>query len=96
MGSPFRAMRIRGSATTAFRVASTSSIGSPGRTRQFTVARAVWGSALSAWPASRRVATHVVRRSALKNEDSDSRSAAAESGGSAEVARMSAASESGS
>jgi len=53
------------SATTRRSVASTCSGGSPGRMRQFTVARARWGSAFSAWPPSISVATQVVRRRAL-------------------------------
>src|SRR5262245_12340770 len=47
------------------RTVSTSSPESPGRMRQLITARAVCGSALLAWPASTRVATHVVRRRAL-------------------------------
>ena len=65
------------SPTTRFIAASTSAGGSLGSMRQFTVARALCGSALSAWPPSRRVATHVVRKSALNDGSRDSRVIAA-------------------
>src|SRR5215470_9925669 len=52
---------------------------SPGTIRQLTTARAIWGSAFSACPPSRRVATHVVLRSALSKGDLDNREAAARS-----------------
>src|ERR1035438_8504230 len=38
----------------------------PGKMRQFTIACAVWGRALLAWPALSRVATHVVLKFELK------------------------------
>src|SRR6266403_5802766 len=44
--------------TSCWRTSSSVSFGS---TRQFTTARAVCGSALSAWPPSSLVGTHVVR-----------------------------------
>src|SRR5512143_3082190 len=44
---------------------STAAGSAPGSMRQFTVARAVCGSALGAWPPSSIVATQVVRMSAL-------------------------------
>ncbi len=57
------------------------------------VARAVCGSAFSAWPPSSSVGTQVVRSIALKNGDvAPSRRAAASSAGSTDTARMSAAS----
>src|SRR5690242_21874941 len=59
--------------------------------RQFTLARAVWGSALLACPASRRVATQVVRMVALNTVSSESRAMAAWSGGVCRMAFMSAA-----
>ena len=52
---------IRSSPASRSSVAATSAAGSPGRIRQFTVARADWGSAFSACPASIMVATQVVR-----------------------------------
>src|SRR3954453_5322713 len=53
------------SASTRLSVASTESGGWSGRILQFTVARANWGRALSAWPAKSRVATQVVRSNEL-------------------------------
>src|SRR3979490_2476222 len=53
---------ILGSSITRNSVRSTSATGSSGMIRQFTVARAVCGSAFSAWPASRRGATQGVGR----------------------------------
>src|SRR5205085_5041742 len=50
-----------GSLMAATRAARTLSRLSPGKTRQLTVAVARCGRALLAWPASRRVATQVVR-----------------------------------
>jgi hypothetical protein len=82
---------ICSSASTRTNVWRTSSIGSPGSTRQLTVARAVCGSALSACPASSLVATQVVRSCALYIGLADNRAAAATSGGSLATARMSAA-----
>src|SRR6267378_8437410 len=63
---------------TTRRIASTTAAArSSGRRRQLTMARAVWGRALSAWPASTRVATQVVRSWALKKGDAAARRAAA-------------------
>src|SRR5690242_21921127 len=53
------------SASTRMIVLRTESIGTFGNTRQFTSAVAVCGSALSACPPERRVATQVVRRMEL-------------------------------
>ena len=61
MNSPVAVTVILSLASTRTSVACTSSGFSPGRTRQLTVARAVCGSALLAWPPSSRVATQVVR-----------------------------------
>src|SRR5208337_2327784 len=49
-----------GSAATRSNVLRTLSGSSPGKMRQFTLARAVCGSALGAWPPDSIVATHVV------------------------------------
>src|SRR5689334_9161977 len=65
LGGATIATAIWSSASTRTRVCSTSSIESLGSTRQFTVALAVWGSALLAWPPLIRVATQVVRSWAL-------------------------------
>src|SRR5208337_1653386 len=54
-----------GSATTRSNVLRTSSGSSPGNTRQLTLARAVCGRALGAWPPDSMVATQVVWRSEL-------------------------------
>jgi hypothetical protein len=63
----------------------------PGKMRQLTMACAVCGSALLAWPAVRRVATQVVRKLALKVGWAERRAAAARSVGVAMTAAMSAA-----
>src|SRR5438093_609890 len=81
VASPSGETEIFGSPKTRVSVACTSPGESPGRMRQFTIARAVGGRAFSAWPASRRVATHVVLNSALSYGDFESRAAAAPSGG---------------
>src|SRR6476661_6422984 len=47
--------------------------GYPGSNRQFTVARATCGNALSAWPANSRVATQVVRSTAFYTGTTDNR-----------------------
>src|SRR5450631_3006380 len=57
----------------------------PGKMRQLTLACAVCGSALLAWPATRRVATQVVRKLALKLGSVERRWMASASGG---VVRM--------
>ncbi len=57
---------IAGSASTLMTASVTSLTVSSGSSRQFTFAVARCGSALCAWPADTIVATHVVRRSALK------------------------------
>ena len=54
-----------GSANAVSSAFPTSSLLWPGTIRQLTMARASWGSALSAWPPSSRVATQVVRICAL-------------------------------
>src|SRR5271157_4252548 len=53
------------SATTLSNVLRTSSGSSPGNTRQLTLARAVCGRALGAWPPESMVATQVVWSSEL-------------------------------
>ena len=59
-------------------VSTTSSGRSSGSIRQFTLAAAVCGSALLAWPPSSRVATQVVRSTELnQGEPADSRRIAA-------------------
>src|SRR2546430_17627405 len=63
-------------AMTRARVFCTSATGSPGRMRQFTVARARWGRALVGCPASSIVATQVVRRVELFSAVMDSRAIA--------------------
>src|SRR5262245_8846581 len=79
------------SARTRISADRTSTGDSPGRIRQFTIARAVCGRAFSACPASRRVATQVVRSSALSYGDFERRSAAARSAGFLARALISAA-----
>ena len=64
-GPPNGVIEMPSSASTRFRVAYTSPIGSPGRTRQLTVALALCGSALTACPPWICVATQVVRSCAL-------------------------------
>src|SRR5262249_3947678 len=64
-GPPNGVIEIPSSANTCLRVAYTSPIGSPGRTRQLTVALALCGSALTACPPWICVATQVVRSCAL-------------------------------
>ena len=83
-------MEISGSATTRLSVASTSSGGSPGKIRQFTVARARCGNAFSACPPSSMVATQVVRRRALYPGVAASRRTEAASGGFLRTPRMAA------
>jgi len=83
---------ILSSASTRTSVRVTSSTGSPGRMRQFTIARARCGSAFVAWPASTIVATQVVRTVALLNAvEEESRAIACGSGGLRRIAAMSAA-----
>src|SRR5229473_7293974 len=62
VGSCVGVILILSFARTRARVFCTSATGSPGRMRQFTVARARWGRALVACPASSMVATQVVRK----------------------------------
>src|SRR5437762_4658374 len=64
-GPPSGVIEIPSSASTRLRVACTSSIGSPGRTRQLTVALARCGRAFTACPPWIWVATQVVRICAL-------------------------------
>src|SRR6266404_1799985 len=49
-----------GSAATFSRVLRTASGSSPGKMRQFTLARAIWGRAFGACPPASKVATQVV------------------------------------
>src|SRR5437588_2996322 len=63
--APIIVTAIFGSARTRASVPCVSAGVSCGSTRQLTLARAVCGSALLAWPASSRVATQVVRITAL-------------------------------
>src|SRR5579863_696837 len=55
-----------GSAATFSSVLRTASGSSPGKMRQFTLARAICGNALGAWPPLSMVATQVVCSSELK------------------------------
>src|SRR5438067_9828888 len=71
---------IWSSASTRSSAAFTSSTGSPGITRQLTLAVANCGSALIAGPASSSVATQVVRNCALKNVLAASRATAGAAG----------------
>src|SRR6185437_9766264 len=57
---------ISGSATSSSSFARTASVGTPGKIRQLTIARARCGNALVAWPASSMVATQVVRSIAFQ------------------------------
>src|SRR4029079_16789067 len=79
-----------GSATTRVSAFCTSSTDSPGSTRQLTVARADCGNALTAWPPSNIVATHVVRSVAACAGWAASRARAAASGVGCRMAFMSA------
>src|SRR6266853_1362229 len=93
VGSCVGVILILSFAMTRARVFCTSATGSPGRMRQFTVARARWGRALVAWPASSIVATQVVRKVELLSAVADSRAIASASGGSRRIAFISAAGE---
>src|SRR6266849_7779722 len=62
VGSCVGAILILSFARTRASVLCTSTTDSPGKMRQFTVARARWGRALVACPASSMVATQVVRK----------------------------------
>jgi hypothetical protein len=62
--APTGVILIRSPANARASVSRTEASVSLGSTRQLTMARAIWGSAL-AWPPSSRVATHVVRMRAL-------------------------------
>ena len=65
IGRPLGVIVTLSSAMTRARMRAVSSTGSSGRMRQFTVARAICGSAFSTVPASSSVATQVVRICAL-------------------------------
>ena len=65
VASPTTLTLMRSSASAFLSVSSTCWSESVGSMRQFTIARADCGSALLACPPSRRVATQVVRISAL-------------------------------
>src|SRR3954452_24383426 len=60
-GLSIHVISMPGSLRTFAIVSPTASADSPGSTRQLTVALAICGNALSAWPPSSRVATQVVR-----------------------------------
>src|SRR5437879_7871761 len=91
IASPIAVTEILGSFKTRMSVDRTSTGDSPGKSRQFTMARAVCGKALSACPLSRRVATHVVRNNAFSYGSSERRAMAALSPGYLLMARISAA-----
>src|SRR5262249_31676059 len=91
--SSIGATEIFESAITRTKVERTSAGDSTGRIQQLTTGHAVCGSALSACPPSRRVATQVVRRSALSRGDFESRFRAPRSGGTLDTARISDARE---
>src|SRR3954469_6820672 len=81
-----------GSAIVSTMVLRTDSGATPGRMRQFTLAVAICGSALFAWPPASRVATQVVRITEFQNGSrAERRAAAARSTVGAATARMSAA-----
>src|SRR5438093_3000438 len=81
VASPIVVTEILESSKTRISVDLTSAGDSPGSNRQFTMARAVCGNALSACPPSSRVATHVVRSSAFSYGSAESRATAALSPG---------------
>src|SRR5437773_10066027 len=89
VGSCVGVILILSFARTRARVFCTSATGSPGRMRQFTVARARCGRALVACPASSIVATQVVRKVELLSAVADSRAIASGSGGSRRIAFIS-------
>ena len=72
-------------------VAATSAGVSPGTMRQFRIARARCGSALSACPPSIRVGVQVVRSRALYSGRADSTASAPRSAASRSIARIAAA-----
>ena len=79
-----------GSSIAATRSWRTSSAVCPGMIRQLRVALARWGRAFTAWPASSRVATQVVRSMAWSPGSRLSRASAALSCGLATMAVMAA------
>src|SRR5437870_13176565 len=91
VASPIGVTEILESSKTRISVDLTSAGDSPGSNRQFTMARAVCGNALSACPPSRRVATHVVRSSAFSYGSVERRAIAPLSLGFLLMTRISAA-----
>src|SRR2546427_761153 len=91
IASPIGVTEILGSSKTRISVDRTSPGESAGNRRQFTIARAVCGNALSACPPSRRVATQVVRKSAFSYGSAERRAMAALSPGFLLMTRISAA-----